>query len=91
MHGFPGYELTQYDGVLAVGEVIRDLYLASGWTSHAWTWHEAADTRVFHPIEGVDCAADLVWIGNWGDGERSAELKDLLEDETMARELAEHG
>ena len=31
------YDLTHYDGVLAFGEVIRDLYLARGWTSRAWT------------------------------------------------------
>jgi spore maturation protein CgeB len=35
--------------VLAFGNVIRDLYLQEGWTQRAWTWHEAADTRVFHP------------------------------------------
>ena len=29
--------------------VIRDLYRPHGWANDAWTWHEAADTRVFHP------------------------------------------
>jgi spore maturation protein CgeB len=72
------YDLTHYDGVLAFGEVIRDLYLARGWTAHAWTWHEAADTRIFRPIEGLDRAGDLVWIGNWGDTERSAELFEFM-------------
>jgi spore maturation protein CgeB len=72
------YELTHYDGVLAFGKVIRDLYLARGWTSHAWTWHEAADTRVFRPIEGLDREGDLVWVGNWGDGERTAELFEFV-------------
>ncbi len=43
------YDLTHYDGVLAFGRVIRDLYLSNGWTKRAWTWHEAADMRVFHP------------------------------------------
>ncbi len=32
--------------------VIRDLYLDRGWAERAWTWHEAADTRVFHPMPG---------------------------------------
>jgi spore maturation protein CgeB len=73
-----GYDLTHYDGVLAFGAVIRDLYLVHGWTAHAWTWHEAADTRVFHPIEGLDRDGDLVWIGNWGDEERTAELLAFL-------------
>jgi len=72
------YELTHYDGVLAYGSVIRDIYLAQGWTQHAWTWHEAADTRLFHPIDGVECEGDLVWIGNWGDEERTAELYEFL-------------
>ena len=72
------YDLTHYDGVLAFGQVIRDLYLKEGWARRAWTWHEAADTRVFHPLPGRDCAGDLVWIGNWGDEERTAELHEFL-------------
>ncbi len=72
------YDLQHYDGVLAFGEVIRELYLAKGWAQHAWTWHEAADVRVFHPIEGLPTAGDLVWIGNWGDDERSAELFEFV-------------
>lgn len=73
-----GYELRHYDGVLAYGEVIRDLYRRNGWATQAWTWHEAADTRVFHPLENVDKTGDLVWIGNWGDDERTEELREFL-------------
>ncbi len=47
--GMAAYDLSGYDGVLAFGNIIRDLYLSEGWTRAAWTWHEAADTRVFHP------------------------------------------
>jgi spore maturation protein CgeB len=72
------YDLTGYDGVLAFGRVIRDLYLDRDWTEHAWTWHEAADTRVFHPRPASDRENDLVWIGNWGDGERGKELREFL-------------
>jgi spore maturation protein CgeB len=72
------YDLRHYDGVLAFGQVIRDLYLSEGWAERAWTWHEAADVRVFHPIEGTQDEGDLVWIGNWGDNERSAELREFL-------------
>ena len=72
------YDLRHYDGVLAFGAVIRDLYLERGWTDRAWTWHEAADTRVFHPLADVPQRGDLVWIGNWGDGERTAELHEYL-------------
>jgi spore maturation protein CgeB len=72
------YDLSRYDGVLAYGNVLRDLYLARGWARRAWTWHEAADIRVFHPLPRVEAEGDLVWIGNWGDGERAAELREFL-------------
>lgn len=72
------YDLAHYDGVLAYGEVIRDLYVERGWAREAWTWHEAADTRVFHPRPHGDAEGDVVWIGNWGDDERAAELNEFL-------------
>lgn len=72
------FDLSNYDGVLAYGEVIRRIYLNRGWTARAWTWHEAADIRVFHPLPNLQPEADLVWIGNWGDGERSRELQEFL-------------
>jgi spore maturation protein CgeB len=74
------YELAHYDGVLAYGAVIRDLYLARGWARQAWTWHEAADVRVFHPRPHGEPEGDVVWIGNWGDDERGAELHEFLID-----------
>jgi spore maturation protein CgeB len=77
-HAMAAYDLSGYDGVLAFGSMIRDLYLEEGWTERAWTWHEAADTRVFHPLEDQPCEGDLIWIGNWGDDERTAELHELL-------------
>jgi len=106
------YDLCNYDGVLAYGNVIRDIYLSEGWTQRAWTWHEAADIRLFHPIDATcnkeenltpqppslqgkggqftpllagdplgersKSLGDLVWIGNWGDDERTAELYEFL-------------
>jgi len=72
------FSLRDYDGVLAYGQVLTERYLHNGWTSRAWTWHEAADVRVFHPIPGFAKKLDLVWIGNWGDDERSAELQEFL-------------
>ena len=101
--GMAAYDLSGYDGVLAFGNIIRDLYLSEGWTHSAWTWHEAADARVFHPKRGkgqgirdkdtppvasdsslpltpypLSLSGDLVWIGNWGDEERTAELHEYL-------------
>ena len=72
------YDLRHYDGVLAYGGVIRDLYLKNSWARRAWTWHEAADTAVFHPFESTAKEGDLVWIGNWGDNERAEELREFL-------------
>ncbi len=72
------YDLRHYDGVLAFGEVLRKLYLEHGWARRAWTWHEAADVSLFHPRPDVRKERDLVWIGNWGDGERHAELEEFL-------------
>jgi spore maturation protein CgeB len=75
------YPLDGYDAVLAFGEVIRQRYLHEGWAARAFTWHEAADTTVFRPQpapEDPEQRRDLVWIGNWGDEERSRELYEHL-------------
>jgi spore maturation protein CgeB len=72
------YDLRHYDGVLAFGSVLRELYLDRGWAQRAWTWHEAADARVFRPMPNVEPQGDLVWVGNWGDEERTAELHEFL-------------
>jgi spore maturation protein CgeB len=83
------FDLRHYDGVLAFGAVLRDIYLERGWTQRAWTWHEAADTRVFRPLAEAGTATDaagatrgtrggVVWIGNWGDEERSDELREFF-------------
>jgi spore maturation protein CgeB len=74
------YPLEGYDGVLAFGEVIRQRYLEQGWATRAFTWHEAADTTVFRPLPAPAERRDLVWIGNWGDDERSRELHEYLMD-----------
>jgi spore maturation protein CgeB len=70
------YDLSGYDGVLAYGAVLQRLYEARG--QRAWTWHEAADTRVFRSFPSARPVGDLVWIGNWGDDERAAELQEFL-------------
>ena len=72
------YDLDGYDGVLAFGGTIRERYLKRGWAERVWVWHEAADVTVFRPLPEVPRERDLVWIGNWGDGERTAELHEFL-------------
>ena len=72
------FDLDGYDGVLAFGEALSQVYRRWGWGDRVWTWHEAADIRHFRPPEHEGPRRGLVWIGNWGDGERSEELRELL-------------
>jgi spore maturation protein CgeB len=72
------YRLDGYDGVLAFGAAVREIYLRQGWARRVWTWHEAADLRCFRPLPAARRELDLVWIGNWGDDERTAELREHL-------------
>jgi spore maturation protein CgeB len=77
-HALEAFQLDAFDGILAFGEVVRELYLQRGWARCAWTWHEAADVSLFRPIGSQRREGDLVWVGNWGDGERTAELDTFL-------------
>ncbi|MBS7700042.1 MULTISPECIES: glycosyltransferase [unclassified Chelatococcus] len=72
------FDLSGYDGVLAFGQSLADVYRRWGWEERVFVWHEAADTRHFRPPDAPQERAGLVWIGNWGDGERSAEIEDFL-------------
>jgi len=71
-------DLSACDCVLAFGESLRQRYLDAGWGSQVVTWHEAADTRLFRPFPEIPKGKDLIWIGNWGDDERSAEIHEFL-------------
>jgi spore maturation protein CgeB len=72
-------DLRHYDGVLAFGGVLAEIYRGRGWSDRVFVWHEAADTRVFHPrAPAAEQRLDLVWVGNWGDDERAAELEEFL-------------
>lgn len=72
------YDLTYFNGVLAFGGAVRQIYLDQGWADNAWVWHEAADTGIFYPKKKKNKDGDLVWIGNWGDGERADEINEFL-------------
>ncbi|MTE01034.1 glycosyltransferase [Paracoccus sp. YIM 132242] len=72
------FDLSGFDGVLAFGETLSAVYRRWGWGDRVWTWHEAADTRLFHPPAQEGARDGLVWIGNWGDGERTEELETFL-------------
>ena len=83
-HEMERYHLDDYDGVLAFGNSVAEQYRNRGWGRRVWTWHEAADHRVFRPMEPTAERKDLVWIGNWGDDERTAELNEFLIDPVKA-------
>ncbi len=72
------FDLGGYDAVLAFGATLAEVYRRWGWGERVFVWHEAADTTLFHPPKQETTRAGLVWIGNWGDEERTAELDDYL-------------
>ncbi len=67
----------EFDGVLTFGDALTAIYKERFGMDACWTLHEAADTSVFFPRE-APAQNELVWVGNWGDGERSAELREFL-------------
>lgn len=82
------FDLSGFDGILAFGEALSAVYRAWGWGGRVWTWHEAADTRLFHPPAEETPREGLVWIGNWGDGERTEELETFLFRPAQAAQLS---
>jgi spore maturation protein CgeB len=81
------YDLDAYDGVLAFGATLARVYERWGWGDRVFVWHEAADMRRFHPPVQKGSREGLVWIGNWGDGERSDELAEFLLEPARDAEL----
>jgi spore maturation protein CgeB len=69
--------LNKFDGVLAFGEAVRRLYVEAFGVARASVLHEAADTEHFHPLSASE-STGVVWIGNWGDEERTRELEEFL-------------
>ena len=72
------WPLEDYDAVLAFGESLAEVYRRWGWGDRVTIWHEAADTSVFRPLATQDARRGVVWIGNWGDDERTEELETFL-------------
>jgi spore maturation protein CgeB len=67
--------LEDFDAVIAFGEVLADAYRSNGF--RAFVLHEAADLVHFKPHKSPR-REGFVWIGNWGDDERSQEISDYL-------------
>lgn len=92
-HEILKFHLHHFDGVLAFGEAIRKIYHDGLGIERTWTFHEAADVSVFMPLEG-EKTTDVVWIGNWGDEERTQELTEFLVGPARAlsgRKFVAHG
>jgi len=69
--------LAQFDGILAFGDAIRRIYSDGFGIKRVWTFHEAADIAHFFPMKD-EKDTDVVWVGNWGDEERTRELEEFL-------------
>ncbi len=78
--------LSPYDGILAYGRALAEVYRTEYGAERVWVFHEAADTTVFRP-RAAEKTDDIVWIGNWGDGERTREIREYLVE--PARQLPE--
>jgi spore maturation protein CgeB len=74
----PVKALEDFDAVLAFGEILAQVYRQKRLAKRVYIWHEAADIRVFSPRDYGGPRDDIVWIGNWGDEERTFELKEYL-------------
>lgn len=72
-------QVPRFDGVLAFGQALQDIYQRDFGLEHVYVLHEAADTSIFHPPAAETAKTDdVVWIGNWGDNERSQEICSFL-------------
>ncbi len=74
-------QVPRFDGVIAFGEALERIYRRDFGLEHVYVLHEAADTSIFHPpAPGTPTGKtdDVVWIGNWGDNERSGEIRSFL-------------
>ncbi len=72
------FGLQRFDGIVAFGDALRSIYQNRFGLKQVWTLHEGADITVFHPRPEIARKSELVWIGNWGEGERAAELQQFL-------------
>jgi len=68
--------LSNYDAILAYSPSVAERYRALGF-ERVHVLHEAADITVFAP-QPVPKTTDVVFVGNYGDGDRSDELEDYV-------------
>lgn len=68
--------LEQFAHILAFSPSVAERYRRLGF-DNVTVLHEAADTTVFGPVD-VPRSSDVVFVGNYGDGDRSTELEDYV-------------
>jgi spore maturation protein CgeB len=68
--------LEQFDSILAFSPSLAERFRSLGFLD-VHVLHEAADTTVFRPLD-VPRSTDVVFVGNYGDGDRSEELEDYV-------------
>jgi spore maturation protein CgeB len=87
------FHLHLVDGVLAFGDAVRRIYQEGFGIPRVWTFHEAADINNFAPLD-LSKQNDVVWVGNWGDEERTSELEEFVMGPASAlrdRKIIVHG
>ncbi len=68
-------QVPRFDGVIAFGQALQRIYQRDFGLENVFVLHEAADVSLFRPpAVAPDPIDDVVWIGNWGDDERSREI-----------------
>lgn len=72
------FGIERFDGVIAFGEALCQVYRSRFDIPNVWTLHEGADTSIFRPRPGEAKPDDVIWVGNWGDDERAEEIRDFL-------------
>ncbi len=72
------FGLPRFDGIIAFGEALREIYRKQFAIKRVWTLHEGADVSVFRPYPEIARKPEVIWVGNWGEGERAAELQEFL-------------
>jgi spore maturation protein CgeB len=74
--------LEHYPQILAFSPSVAERYQELGY-EQVHVLHEAADTSVFQP-RAVPKTTDVVFVGNYGDGDRSDELEEYVFAPRMA-------
>ncbi|HEX2923425.1 MAG TPA: glycosyltransferase [Chloroflexota bacterium] len=75
--------LETYSAILAFGPTIADIYRNTVTGPEVVVFHEGADTDLFHPLPMAK-SCDVVFVGNWGDDDRSHTTRQFFIDQSRA-------